>query len=111
MATNSEEQMSDLFDEIDDLLDFLNEEENALVMVKKPCNETGAFLLPPLTPPPAAFPGGGGEGDSLECSSDQKQVRFLVFLFYVPFEVLIVVLLFIVRREIGLLDAGVPRRM
>ncbi|KAG6525976.1 GATA transcription factor 1-like [Zingiber officinale] len=66
--------MSDFYYEIDDLLDFLNEEdeENALVMVKKPCNETGAFLLPPLTPPPAASPGGGGD-HYLECSSNQKQ--------------------------------------
>ncbi|XP_074589862.1 GATA transcription factor 11-like [Curcuma longa] len=80
MATNPEEQMSDLFYEIDDLIDFLNEEEeeeNALVMVKKPCHETGAFLLPLLTPPPpAASPGGGGGtgDDSLECSSNQKQL-------------------------------------
>ncbi|KAG6505629.1 GATA transcription factor 7-like [Zingiber officinale] len=68
--------MSDLFDQIDDLLDFLNEEEeNALVMVKKPCNETGAFLLPPLTPPhPTASASTAAAGDeTLESSGNQKQ--------------------------------------
>ncbi|XP_074564460.1 uncharacterized protein LOC141820986 [Curcuma longa] len=78
MATNPEEEMSDLFDQIDDLLDFLNEEEeNALVMVKKPCNETGAFLLPPLTPPPpppatSASAAAAAGDETLESSSNQK---------------------------------------
>lgn len=99
MATNPEEEMSDLFDQIDDLLDLLNEEEvveNALVMVKKPCNETGAFLLPPLTPPPPPPPvtSASAAGDEiLESSSNKKQVRFLNLTFEARFEVLIFVLI------------------
>lgn len=82
--------MADLFDHIDDLLDFPSDDdedydgEDALVMVEQPCNNTGAFLLPPLglppPPPPAAAPiavdgalAGAGDG-SLECSSNQKPV-------------------------------------
>ncbi|WOL12951.1 hypothetical protein Cni_G21720 [Canna indica] len=72
--------MGDLFDHIDDLINFPGDEEDDALLMVEPCvDRTGAFLLPPLPPPPppppaavaalaAAVPG----EDSLECSSNQK---------------------------------------
>lgn len=67
--------MGDLFDQIEDLLDFAGDDDDVLATVESCGDESGPLMIPPL---PESVPnellGGGCAGkDSLEGFIDQNQ--------------------------------------